>query len=286
MNAFVVAALAGIALVVERDVVLAQSPLATLSIRWTSDSSWEGSYLGKVHRFSVREAVDGRLVVALSDSTRLPRSHQDSAATPASGRKVDVIQLNENGTASGATLVASSGTTAYDVEVTKEGGDCAITDVPDTNGLIRAPFTGREQGREEWGARSPGAALLLLRAGEPVAFAFAPAAIHVESITRLLCPQPEQVRRAETYRVSVRFGDLLRRSREGSRDSSGGTWVLATSRTARGGYAVNGTYDVVVMQHRAIPGDPASASGRLAITKRVTLTWEPGDVTRVASPSP
>ena len=257
----------------------AQPARATLSIHWTSDSSWEGTYLDKPHRFRVREVLDGRLVFALGDSALVPRAGVDSGR--AARRAIDVIQLNDNGTTSGAgaSLVSAAGNTTYSVEVTKGGGDCAIRDQPDTNGLIRAPFTGQEEGNENWNVRAPGSALLLLRSGEPVAFAFAPAGIHVESNHRLLCPQPETVRRAQSYRVSIRFGDLLRR-RVGSPDSTNaGTWILQTSRTAPGGYAVRGTYDVVVRQYRAIPGDPASASGELHVSKKITLSWDPGDAT-------
>ena len=256
---------------------------ATLWIRWTSDSSWEGTYLDKPHTFHVREVLDGRLVFELADSSLLPRAHTDAGA-PTRGA-VDVIQLNENGTSTGATLVEARGTTSYTVDVTKEGGDCTISDRPDTSGIIRAPFIGREEGSEPWKARAPGSALVLLRAGDPVAFAFAPSAIQVESSHRLICPAPEVVRRAQTYRVTIRFGDLL--ERRGARSNPGeAPWVLQTSRTPLGGYAVRGTYDVVVNQHRALPSDPASASGRLVVSKRVTLAWERGEATAAPPPTP
>src|SRR4051812_28754077 len=87
----------------------AQAPRATLSIRWTSDSSWEGTYLEKPHRFHVREVLEGRLVFALADSALLPRARSDTSS--ATRRALDVIQLNENGTSSGATLVSARGST-------------------------------------------------------------------------------------------------------------------------------------------------------------------------------
>jgi hypothetical protein len=262
----------------------AQAPRATLTIQWSSDSSWEGTYLDKPHRFHVRESIDGRLVFALADAALLPRAPADSVR--GAGRTLDVIQLNDNGTSSGAALVSARGSTTYLFDVSKEGGSCEIVDQPDTSGLIRAPFQGREEGKEDWNVRAPGSALLLIRGGAPVAFAFAPSAIHIESSHRLLCPHPETVRRNQTYRVTVRFGDLLEHRRAAPAPSNDGQWTLETSRTPLGGYVVKGRYDVVVRQHRAIPTDPASASGQLVVSKRMTLTWEPGDASAGSPASP
>jgi len=258
-------------------------PRATLWIRWTSDSSWEGSYLDKPYTFHVREVLDGRLVFALGDSALLPRAGVDERSAP--GRAIDVIQINESGTTSGAALVDARGSTAYTVDMTKEGGDCTISDQPDTSGVIRTPYIGHEAGQENWSARAPGVALILIRAGSPVAFAFAPTAIRVESAYRILCPKPESARRVGNYRVSVRFGDLVNR-RGAAANPADAQWALETTRTARGGYTVRGAYDVVVRQHRAMPSDPASAFGKLVVSKRVTLAWEPGDATSSSAPTP
>jgi len=254
-----------------REGALAQSHRATLQLKWTADSSWDGSYYQKPHRFHVHEELDGRLVFEIVDSAFVPR--KDSSTGTAVSRPVRTIQLREDGTAIGALLVEAVGTSSYSSDIQKEGGDCAVHDTDSTARTVDPPFAGQEEASAPWDAHAPGPALIVFRGGEPAGVAFSPKGMVVRSSHRLLCPQPETVRKVQVYRITARSGELLPRTRAAADADEEGHWTVETGRTAQGGYTSRATYRSIVRQRTPAPSDPAAATGRLEVTKTVVVSW-------------
>jgi hypothetical protein len=250
---------------------LAQSHRATLQLKWTADSSWDGSYYQKPHRFHVHEELDGRLVFEIVDSAFVPR--KDSATGTAVSRPVRTIQLREDGTAIGALLVEAVGTSSYSSDTQQEGGDCAVHDADTAARTVDPPFAGQEEANAVWDPHAPGPALIVFRGGELAGVAFSPKGMLVRSSHRLLCPQPETVRKLQRYRITARSGELLPRGRAAPDAGDEGHWSVETGRTAQGGYTSRATYRSVVRQRAPAPSDPAAATGRLEVTKTVVVSW-------------
>ena len=237
-------------------------------MKWTADSSWEGKYYQKPHRFHIHEELEGRLVFEVADPTFLPRPIAGlwDPGQPA----VRAIRLREDGSALNATLVEAAGSTSYRAEVTKEGGDCnALTaGASDSLGLVGAPFEGSEAATAVWDARAPGPALIVFRGAQPIEAAFSPKPLTVESGHRLLCPKPETVRKLQRYRVTARMARLS------LRDDAPGDWSIEGTPDADGGYTTTARYRSIVTQERPAAADPSAATGRLEVTKTFVFTWQ------------
>ena len=259
------APLATLLLLVAGGTGVAQPARAELQLKWTADSVWEGMYFQKPHRFHVHEELEGRLVFALTDSSFLPPT--SPGKTAAGSLPVRVIRVQDDGQAVNATLVEAAGTTSYRADVLKEGGDCnALMDsVLTPNALMLPPFMGHEEATATWDPRAPGPALIVFRGAEPIQVAFSPKQLTVQSGHRLLCPTPEAVRKLQRYRVTAQL----------TRQQSPGAWQVETSANGRGGYTTTGRYRAVVTQMRAATDDPASATGRLEVTKTFVFAWQP-----------
>ena len=236
----------------------AQPHRATLQLKWTADSSWEGDYFQKPFRFHVHEQLEGSLVFEL--------------AAPS----VRVIQIREDGITLNAMLLEARGSSSYTADVRKEAGNCAPPGSDSTARAESAPFAGREEASAAWDARSPGQALIVFRRDEPVAIAISPKSMTARSRHQLLCPQPESVNRHHSYRMTARFGKALERPKPDSSGSgeAAGPWAVETTRTARGGYTTTARYSSVVRQRNPALDDPSAATGRLEVTKTFVFTWE------------
>ena len=252
-------------------IAVAQLHRATLQLKWSADSSWDGSYYQKPHRFHVHEELEGRLVFEIADSLLVPRK---DSATHSAVRSVRTIQLRDDGTVIGAALVEAVGTSSYSSDIRKEGGDCAVADSTTLAPTVDPPFAGQEEANAPWDIHAPGPALIVLRGGEPVGVAFSPKGMTVRSSHQLLCPQPETVRKLQQYRITARSGELLPRPRPSPEDGDEGRWAVETGRTGQGGYMSRATYRLVVRQRTPAPSDPAAATGRLEVTKTVIITWD------------
>ena len=250
----------------------AQPLRAALEIKWTADSSWEGRYYEKLHRFHVHEELAGRLVFDLSDTSLLPR--KQGVVGAAGLRAVRAIQLREDGAGSGAVLVEAIGSSAYTADVQKEGGDCTETGEGAGARIVDPPFIGREEAEGSWEARAPGPLLIVFRGAEPVGIAFSPKSMRVRSTHRLLCPKPESVTRWQVYRITARSGELVQRPKADTTADAGGKWIVETRRTPRDGYTGTARYSFVVRQQHAVAGDSSAATGRLEVTKTLVFTWE------------
>ena len=243
----------------------AQPTRATLHVKWTADSSWEGTYYQKPHRFHIHEELEGRLVFELTDAAFLSGPVARAAESTA---PVRAIQLREDGTAVNATLIDATGTTSYRADVSKEGGDCtALTEgAAESLSLMGPPYAGREEASGSWDARAPGPALIVFRGTQPIDAAFSPKSLTVESGHRLLCEKPETVRKVQRYRVTARI----------ARVPAGPQWSIDTSAGRDGATTTTARYRAVVTQDRAAAGDPSAATGRLEVTKTFVYSWQPG----------
>ena len=248
----------------------AQSYRATLQLRWAADSSWQGAYREKPYRFHIHEELEGRLTFDIADSALAPGKSSASGA-PAS-RAVRAIQLRDDGAASGAVLVGAAGKSAYTADVRKESGDCAPPDPRDTTGEADVPYEVRAEASGGWDEHAPGTVLIVLRGAEPIGIAISPKPVRMQSVRRLLCPQPEMATRWDGYRLTARAGELFRRADAPGGDP--GRWTIATSRTAGGGYTLTARYDAARTLPRTVPADSSHPTGRLEVTKSLVLTWE------------
>jgi hypothetical protein len=263
-----------------RAALRSQSYRATLQLEWAADSSWQGTYFQKPYDFHIHEELRGRLTFVVDSALGPERASAAGAAAP---RAVRAIQLGDDGAATGAVLVEAAGTSAYTADERKESGDCRPFDPRDTTGSTNVPYVARDEARGAWDAHAPGKALIVLRAAQPIGIAISPKPIRLQSVRRLLCPQPETGTRWSLYRITAQAGEAFRRSQADSLADSG-RWTFTTSRTPRGGYTTTASYRAVTQ--RRVADDPSSALGQLAVTKTLVFTWEAVPETERAARSP
>jgi hypothetical protein len=229
----------------------------TLQLRWSADSSWDGEYYGKPYRFLVHEELEGRLDFVVGDSAR-------------------VIELRDDGSATGATFVGAVGSSAYTVDERAEAGDCAQPPPDAPPPTVEPPYVARVEGRASWDSAAPGRALIVMRSGTPIGVAFSPRPIPAHSVRRLICPSPETVTRQVAHRIVARAGDAVDRRRDTTSDTSGvGHWVVGAANSASGEVRTTTTarYTYTAQQRRPGRDDPSGAVGRLEVKKTLTFTW-------------